>query len=224
VQGVAETEVVVVPAHTFRRHVAFHLEQLALFALGTHESPDAPPLSGSTNSQDIASAPDYNLIEHFLDTQEKFDDDETLPMDYDVSPNGSIESFSSVPKLPTETATDDVRNSDVISSPLHERPKITAHKESVSELQSMLEFGPGMESIDLGLSDPHRYLIHRGDLLSMTGKNSVATHTQGVHAILLDNYFILAQPNAPNLKDFVRYTITQMVSIYVEGRYALTRS
>jgi hypothetical protein len=73
------TEVVVVPAVIFRRHVSAHLEQVALFSLGPQNQPDEDMENGSVESRSDGSVRDAVVMEHFFNDQEEFEQDDPTP-------------------------------------------------------------------------------------------------------------------------------------------------
>jgi hypothetical protein len=82
------TEVIVVPAVIFRRHVAAHLEQLALFSLGPQNQPDEEMENGSVESRSDGSVRDADVMEHFLNDQEEFEQDDpaSFSLELEVGP------------------------------------------------------------------------------------------------------------------------------------------
>lgn len=78
-----DAEVILVPVSNFRRHVASHMEQLALFALGTSVTSDEPSESGSDASRVQRSARDADIMKLYLKNQEEFESDSFrgIPLD-----------------------------------------------------------------------------------------------------------------------------------------------
>ncbi|KAF2730965.1 hypothetical protein EJ04DRAFT_555033 [Polyplosphaeria fusca] len=113
IQNVVDLDVILVPALSFRRHVGRHMEQLALFAMGTSASGTfASRESGSSaNSQAsrINRPPlDQSLLQDFLEEQEShsWDDlESTSVQDGSSEDKESIASANSaIPKLKSSFA------------------------------------------------------------------------------------------------------------------------
>jgi hypothetical protein len=64
-----DPQVILVPAQNFRRHVASHMEQLALFAMGTTLTLGEPVESRDDISQDKQSVRDIDIMHRYLDRQ-----------------------------------------------------------------------------------------------------------------------------------------------------------
>jgi hypothetical protein len=74
-----DTEVIVVPTVIFRKHVAAHLEQLALFSLGPQNQPGEEMENESFESRDDGLVGDTDVIEHFLNDQNESEQDDAAP-------------------------------------------------------------------------------------------------------------------------------------------------
>jgi hypothetical protein len=88
--AIVGTEVIDVPAVVFRKHVAAHLEQLALFSLGPQTQPDEDIEKDSLGSRSDGLAADADVMKHFIKDQEEFEQDDAAP----YSPDENEERFN----------------------------------------------------------------------------------------------------------------------------------
>lgn len=90
-QGTTEPDVILVPALAFRRHLASHLEQLALFAMGTQCAADEPTDSESAHSRAVGSVRDAGIMDNYLGDQDTFERESHTSRPHTSTEEGEIE-------------------------------------------------------------------------------------------------------------------------------------